>query len=223
MPPSLGSTHPNSTVSTTTTATTTSAPPCLCEQGGEKVAPPFGCGSGEVHIQRRMGGAVRMGVTLQAPLPPFACRGAMQMPCVGCPSLHPFPLPHDPHWGHAQPKGGTRSRGTKGKCCPSPIACEHNPVCHPACMTPACPTFGCQACAWWHPKVGRAGVVHVGRCTGLCSHPLPCRGGECPPHICLLCRLRHSPPRPAEGTGALCACMPPSTLPNSHLSPSSGG
>ena len=99
MPPSLGSTHLNSTVSATTTATTTSAPPCLCKQGGEKAAPPFGHGSGEVHIWRRMGGAVRMGVTSQAPLPPFACRGAMQTPRVGCPSLHPFPLPHAPHWG----------------------------------------------------------------------------------------------------------------------------
>ena len=69
------------------------------------------------------------------PLPPFACGGATQKLRAGSPSLHPFALPYAPQWGRAQPEGGTRSGGAKGKRRPSPIACEHDPACRPACTT----------------------------------------------------------------------------------------
>ena len=160
-----------------------------------------------------------MGATSQAPLPPFVCRGAMQTPRVGCPSLHPFPLPHAPHWGHAQPKGGTRSGGAKGKRCPSPIACEHDPACRPACTTPACPTFGCQACAvphvGWHVHGGirRWGVQ--GSCTWDdawgCAHTLFPAGVESAPHTstsCAGCATPHLAQLRAQEPRA-CACPHP--------------
>ena len=195
MPLSLGSAHPNSTVSATTATSTTSAPPCPCKQGGEKAAPPFGCGSGEAHIQRRMGGAMRMGATSWAPLPPFACGGARQTLHAGCPSLHPFSLPHVPHWGHAQPEGGTRSRGAEGKWCPSPIACEHDPMCHPTCTTPACPTFGCQVRAVLHAGWHVHGGIRRWGVQGSCTwddawghaHTLFPAGVESAPHTSTSC------------------------------------
>ena len=128
-PPFLGPAQPNRTASATIAAA--SAPPCPCERGGEKAAPPFGRGPGEARKRRRMGG----GAASRAPLPPFTCGGATQTLRAGCPSLHRFALPYAPQWGRAQPEGGTRSGGTKGKRRPSPIACEHDPACRPACTT----------------------------------------------------------------------------------------
>ena len=98
----------------------------------------------------------------------------------GCPSLHPFALPHAPQWGCAQPEGNTR-RAPLPFGAPSPL-CVSTTLRGVLHARPLCaPPFGCHAHAVPHAgrrvqggvrKVGCAGVVHAGRCTGSCSHPL---------------------------------------------------
>ena len=96
------------------------------------------------------------------------------------PSLHPFALPHAPQWGCAQPKGNTR-RAPLPFGAPPPLRVSTT-LCGVPHAQPLCaPPFGCHAHAVPHAgrrvqggvrKVGRAGVVHAGRRTRSCSHPL---------------------------------------------------
>ena len=68
-----------------------------------------------------------------------------------------------------------------------------------------------------HVSMTPRAILHA-QCVRSCSHPLPCRGGECPPHIRLLHGLRHSPPHPAEGTGASCV-RPHTSIRSAKLPP----
>ena len=123
---------------------------------------------------------MRMGAASQTPTLLLRVGVPRKLSTWGCPSLHPFALPHAPQWGCAQPEGNTRGAplpfGT-----PPPLHMSMTlrgvPHAQPLCAPP----FGCHKGAVPHVgrrvqggirKVGRAGVVHVGRRTGSCSHPL---------------------------------------------------
>ena len=88
----------------------------------------------------------------------------------GCPSLHPFALPHAPQWGCAQPEGNTRGAPLPFGA-PPPLRVSTTlrgiPHARPLCAPP----FGCHARAVPHAgwrvqggirKVGCTGVVHAG-------------------------------------------------------------
>ena len=134
------------------------------EWGAEKAAPTFRHGLGEVCKQGRMGAAS------QTPTLLLRVGVPRKLSTWGCPSLHPFALPHAPQWGCAQPEGNTRGAllpfGAPPPLCMS-TTLRGVPHAQPLCAPP----FGCHTCAVPHVgwcvqggirKVGRAGVVHVG-------------------------------------------------------------
>ena len=95
------------------------APPCLCEQDGEK-APPFEHGPGGARERVRMGGVARMGGASQAPL---LLRAGVprKRSAWSCPLPSPFrPTPCAPMGPLTTTRATREAGGAERKPCPSP-------------------------------------------------------------------------------------------------------
>ena len=201
----------------------------------------LGCREGGAHIRAWTGRGVQTGENgrgredrcgVAGAPPPFACGGATQTLRAGQPPFTLLPYPMRLNGAVHNP----RVRGAPLPFSAPPPLCVSTTLCGvPHAQPLRAPPFGCCARAIPHAgwcvqggirKVGCAGVVHAGRCTGSCSYPLlgdvrtgghaeaegartvwlpsPCKrsamGGE---RVSACPSLRALPFAPAEGAGAL--------------------